>query len=55
MEAKRFERVDKIFQAALERDPSERETFLDEACANDAAIRSKVEARGSSCAASQCL
>jgi hypothetical protein len=44
MEAKRFEQVDQILQAALERDGSEREAFLDEVCAGDTALRSKVEA-----------
>jgi serine/threonine protein kinase/Tol biopolymer transport system component len=44
MKAERFEQVDQILQAALERDGSEREAFLDEACAGDTALRSKVEA-----------
>jgi hypothetical protein len=41
MKAERFEQVDKILQATLERDGLEREAFLDEACAGDTALRSK--------------
>ena len=44
MKAERFEQVDEILQAALDRDPSEREAFLDEACAGDTVLRSEVEA-----------
>ena len=44
MKAERFQKVDHILQAALERDPSEREAFLDEACAGDTDLRSQVEA-----------
>jgi serine/threonine protein kinase/sugar lactone lactonase YvrE len=43
MKAERFEQVDQILQAALDRDPSERDAFLNEACANDTELRSKVE------------
>src|SRR5262249_7170814 len=32
-----------IFTAALERDPAERQRFLDEACGNDAGLRQRVE------------
>ena len=44
MKPERFEQVDQILQAALERDRSEREAFLDEACAGDTVLRSEVEA-----------
>jgi len=44
MKAERFKQVDQILQAALDRDPLEREAFLDEACAGDTALRNKVEA-----------
>ena len=44
MKPERFEQVDQILQAALERDRSEREAFLDEACAGDMVLRSEVEA-----------
>jgi serine/threonine protein kinase len=39
-----WHQIDAIFQAALERDPSNRAAFLDEACAGDSAVRAKVEA-----------
>ena len=44
MKPERFEQVDQILQAALDRDRSEREAFLDEACAGDTVLRSEVEA-----------
>ncbi len=34
-----------IFLAATERTPAERAAYLDEACAGDAALRQRVEAR----------
>jgi serine/threonine protein kinase/tetratricopeptide (TPR) repeat protein len=37
----RYQRIKKIFDAALERDPSERSAFLDEAC--EAELRAEVE------------
>jgi eukaryotic-like serine/threonine-protein kinase len=37
-----WERIKEIFGAALERDPSQRDAFLDEACAGDAALRSEI-------------
>ena len=44
MKPERFDKVDQILQGALERDRSEREAFLDEACAGDMVLRSEVEA-----------
>lgn len=44
MKAERFEQVDQIFQAALQREPAERAAFLDEVCGGDTELRSKVEA-----------
>ena len=38
----RFERVESIYHAALQRPPSQRAAFLDEACGADAALRSEV-------------
>ena len=44
MKAERFQQIDQILQAALEREGGEREAFLDEACAGDTLLRSEVEA-----------
>lgn len=38
----RWERTKEILGAALERDPSQRGAFLDQACAGDAALRSEI-------------
>lgn len=38
-----FERLDAIFQQAIDVPAAERAAFLDQACANDAALRQKVE------------
>jgi serine/threonine-protein kinase len=43
MQAERWRQVDQLFDAALEREPSERAAFLDEACAGDDALRREVE------------
>src|ERR1044072_1644052 len=43
MKAERFEQVDQIFQAALQREPAERAAFLDDACGGDTEVRGKVE------------
>ena len=42
MDAERWRRVNTLFHAALERDPGDREAFIDEACAGDAALRTEV-------------
>src|SRR6478672_9852869 len=39
----RWQEVDKIFQAAIELDPSERTAFLNNACGNDEELRREVE------------
>ena len=43
MTPERWQQLKQIFQSAVERDPAERSTFLDQACANDPALRSEVE------------
>ena len=43
MDRERWQQIDAIFKSALERAASERANFLDEACRNDAALRSEVE------------
>jgi tRNA A-37 threonylcarbamoyl transferase component Bud32/tetratricopeptide (TPR) repeat protein len=42
MTPERWGRVKEIFAGALERDPAERTTYVDQACASDAALRSEV-------------
>lgn len=42
MDAERWRRVNTLFHAALERDPGDREAFIDEACGGDAALRTEV-------------
>jgi serine/threonine protein kinase/tetratricopeptide (TPR) repeat protein len=39
----RWQEIDRIFAEALAREPSERESFLDEACAEDEELRNEVE------------
>jgi serine/threonine protein kinase len=39
----RWQEIDRIFAVALEREPSERGAFLDEACAGDELLRKEVE------------
>src|SRR5437016_11597665 len=43
MTPERWEQVGKLYQAALALPPYERETFLDDACGDDTAIRREVE------------
>ena len=43
MSDERWTIVDRLFDAALEREPHERAAFLDEACADDEALRREVE------------
>src|SRR5438093_5793172 len=43
MTPERWQQVKQIFQSALERDAAERSAFLNQACADDAALRSEVE------------
>ena len=42
MEPERWRRINELFHAALERDPGDREAFIDEACAGDPALRTEV-------------
>src|SRR5437899_8199837 len=43
MTPERWEQVGKIYQAALALQPDERETFLDDTCGDDTAMRREVE------------
>jgi len=43
MKSERWEQVDQLLQAALDREPSQRAAFLAEACAGDEALRQEVE------------
>src|SRR5262245_5673863 len=42
METDRWEQIERLYHAALERGPDARETFLDEACAGDEDLRREV-------------
>src|SRR5262245_6862670 len=42
IEPGRFEQIERLYHAALEREPEAREAFLDEACAGDEALRREV-------------
>ena len=44
LSAERWQRIDAVFAAALERPPDERARFLDEACGGDPALRAEVDA-----------
>ncbi len=44
MKPERWQQLDQLFHAALERAPEERAAFLDEACAGDRQLRKEVEA-----------
>jgi serine/threonine protein kinase len=43
MHAERWQRIERLCQAALEREPGEQPAFLDEVCAGDEALRREVE------------
>src|SRR3989441_7954951 len=43
MTPERWQQLKQIFQSALERNPAERSAFLNQACADDSALRSQVE------------
>ncbi|MBI3684287.1 MAG: serine/threonine-protein kinase [Acidobacteria bacterium] len=43
MTPERWQQVERIYQAALERDPASRSAFLEEACGGDAGMRQDVE------------
>src|SRR5215471_1432514 len=44
MKPERWQHVDQLFQAALERAPEERTAFISEACGDDDSLRREVEA-----------
>jgi len=44
MTPKRWQKVDKLLEQALEKEPDRRGSFLEEACANDEELRREVEA-----------
>ena len=48
MDVQRWQQVEAIFQAALEREPGDRSSFLDDVCSGDEDLRSQVEAMLSS-------
>src|SRR5262245_5783106 len=43
MTPERWREIDRVFQAALEREPRERSAFLDEVCSDDRELRKEVE------------
>jgi eukaryotic-like serine/threonine-protein kinase len=43
MKAERWQQIDKLLERALELEPSQRRSFLDEACAGDEELRREVE------------
>ena len=43
MTPEQWQQLKQIFQSALERNPAERSAFLNQACADDPALRSQVE------------
>ena len=43
MKPERWQKVEEIYHAAPEREPAQRATFLNEACAGDEALRREVE------------
>jgi len=43
MKAERWQQVERLYHAALERDSGQRAAFLDEACAGDESLRREVE------------
>jgi serine/threonine protein kinase len=43
MEPHRWERIESLFQGALERDPGERSAWLEQACGGDAVLHEEVE------------
>ena len=43
MSAERWQRIEKLFHAALDRPAEDRERFLDAACAGDPALRDELD------------
>ena len=44
MKPERWQKLDRLFHSALEREPKARAAYLDEVCAGDEALRKQVEA-----------
>ena len=44
MDPERWQRIERIFQDALERKPDERTSFLELACGDDSSLREKIDA-----------
>src|SRR5512132_1103991 len=44
MKPERWQQLDNLFHSALQREPAERASFLDEACAGDESLREQLEA-----------
>ena len=49
MDAERYSKIDKLVEAALEKKPEERVSFLDQVCAGDTALRGEVESLLDAC------
>jgi eukaryotic-like serine/threonine-protein kinase len=43
MTPERWQQIERLYQAALEREAKERSTFLDQACGGDKEVRQEVE------------
>src|SRR6185295_16919493 len=43
MKNERWQKIDRLLDGALEREPDERAAFLDEACSGDESLRKEVE------------
>jgi serine/threonine-protein kinase len=43
MDLERWRQIDELLQAALEREPAERFSFLEEACSGDESLKREVE------------
>ena len=43
MKPERWQRIEQLFHAALDREPSERAAFLDYECAGDESMRREIE------------
>ena len=44
MSPERWQKIEQLYHTALEREPGERNAFLDEACQGDVELRREVEA-----------
>src|SRR5215470_306658 len=43
MKPERWQQIDKLLEAVLEREPAQRENFLEQACEGDESLRHEVE------------